>query len=86
MHEMSLAMEVCRMTEERVGRDALPRVVAVGVEVGDSAGVVVDNFEFCLGTLLMNPPFTEARAVIERREGDVLRLAYLEVEEEEEDA
>lgn len=71
------------MTEERVGRDMLPRVVAVGVEVGDSAGVVVDSFEFCLGTLLANPPFAEARAVIEQREGDVLRLAYLEVEEEE---
>lgn len=71
------------MTEERVGRDALPRVVAVGVEVGDRAGVVVDNFEFCLETLLATPPFADARPVIERHEGDVLRLAYLEIEEED---
>ena len=83
MHEMSLALEVCRMAEERVGRDALPRVVAVGLEVGDRAGIVVDNFAFCLETLLAHPPFGEARPVIERSEGDVLRLAYLEIEEEE---
>lgn len=83
MHEMSLALEVCRMTEERVGRDALPRIVAVGLEVGDRAGIVVDNFAFCLEALLTNPPFGDARPVIERSEGDVLRLAYLEIEEEE---
>jgi len=83
VHEMSLALEVCRMTEERVGRDALPRVVTVGLEVGDRAGLVVENFAFCLETLLSNPPFEEARPVIDRREGDVLRLAYLEIEEEE---
>lgn len=83
MHEMSLALEVCRMTEERVGRDALPRLVAVGVEVGDEAGIVVDSFAFCLETLLASPPFADARPVIEHREGDVLRLAYLEIEEEE---
>ena len=80
---MSLALEVCRMTAARVGRDALPRVVTVGLEVGDRAGIVVENFEFCLETLLSNPPFEEARPVIDRREGDVLRLAYLEIDEEE---
>lgn len=80
---MSVAMEVCRMAEERLGREALPRVVAVGLEVGDRAGVVVESLEFCLEVLLEQPPFTGARPVVDRREGDVLRLAYLEIEDDE---
>ena len=81
MHELSLALEVCRMTEERVGAEQLPSVRAVGVEVGDAAGVEVSNFEFCLEALLAEPPFDRARPVIMRRPGDVLRLAYLEVDD-----
>lgn len=80
---MSVAMEVCRMAEARLGREALPRVVAVGLEVGDRAGVVVESLEFCLEVLLEQPPFAGARPVVERREGDVLRLAYLEIEDDE---
>lgn len=83
MHEMSVAMEVCRMAEARLGREALPRVVTVGLEVGDRAGVVVESLEFCLEVLLEQPPFTGARPVVERLEGDVLRLAYLEIEDDE---
>lgn len=83
MHEMSVAMEVCRMAEEHVGRDALGRVVTVGLEVGDRAGVVVESLEFCLEVLLEQPPFAGARCVVDRRQGDVLRLAYLEIEDED---
>jgi Zn finger protein HypA/HybF involved in hydrogenase expression len=81
MHELGLALEVCRMTEERLGSDALAQVRAVGVEIGDDAGIEVGNFEFCLETLLAEPPFQGARPVILRRPGDVLRLAYLEVDD-----
>ena len=84
MHEMSLAMEVGRVAAEQVDRELLPRVSAVGVEVGDRAGVVVDALEFCLEAVLTEPPFHEARAVVERCRGDVLRLAWIDVEEEEE--
>lgn len=83
MHEMSVAMEVCRMAEDQIGREALPRLVTVGLEVGDRAGVVVESLEFCLEVLLEQPPFTGARPVLERLEGDVLRLAYLEIEDDE---
>jgi len=69
------------MAEERVGRDALGRLVAVGLEVGDGAGVELDNLAFCLETLLAEPPFAGARPVIARLHGDELRLAYLEVED-----
>jgi len=78
---MSIALEVCRMAEERVGTEALGSVRAVGLEVGDEAGVEADNLAFCLEALLAAPPFGGARPVITRRRGDVLRLAYLEVDD-----
>jgi len=79
MHEMSIALEVCRMAEERVGEPE--SLVAVGVEVGDDAGVEPENLSFCLEALLSAPPFGQARPVILRQPGDVLRLAYLEVDD-----
>lgn len=81
MHEMSIAMEVCRLAEEKLGRAALPGVVAVGVEVGDDANVEVESLRFCLEVLLREPPFVNAVPVIERRSDDALRLAYLEVDD-----
>ncbi len=81
MHEMSIALEVCRMAENQVGRDGLPAVVAVGLEIGDEAGVEIGNLEFCLDALLVAPPFLRARSVIARVPGDDLRLSYLEVDD-----
>lgn len=81
MHEMSVALEVCRMAEERLGRDALGGIVAVGVEVGDDAGVEPENLAFCLEAVLATPPFQGAKPVITRLRGDTLRLSYLEVED-----
>lgn len=80
MHEMSIALEVCRITEEHVGQDDLTAVVEVGLEVGDDAGIEIDNLEFCLQALLSAPPFGHAKPVILRRSGDVLRVTHLEVE------
>ena len=81
MHEMSVAMEVCRIAEEQVGRDAAGDVLTVGVEVGDDAGVEVSSLAFCLEALLAEPPFAGATPVIERRAGDVLRVSYVEVDD-----
>jgi Zn finger protein HypA/HybF involved in hydrogenase expression len=82
VHELSVALEVCRMAEERLGRDVLPQVVAIGVEVGDDAGIEASNLEFCLEALLAAPPFHRAVPRITRLPGDALRLAYLEVDDE----
>lgn len=82
MHELSIAMEVCQMAEDRLGAEALPYVVAVGLSVGDDSGIEADNLEFCLGALLAHPPFAGARATIARCAGDALRLDYLEVDDE----
>jgi len=82
MHELSVALEVCRMAEERLGSEALSRVVAVGVEVGDDAGIEPENLTFCLEALLAAPPFRRATPRVTRLPGDVLRLAYLEVDDD----
>jgi Zn finger protein HypA/HybF involved in hydrogenase expression len=81
MHEMSIAMEVCRIAESQVGREALPTVVAVGLEVGDDAGVEISSLHFCLETLLAQPPFAGAKPAIARSPGDGLRVSYLEVDD-----
>ncbi len=82
MHELSIALEVCRMAEERLGRQACAAVVEVAVEVGDDAGVEPGNLAFCLEAVLQEPPFRGATPVIVRRPGDVLRLSYLEVDDD----
>jgi Zn finger protein HypA/HybF involved in hydrogenase expression len=81
MHEMSLALEICRIAEQQAGQDGAGRVVRVGVEVGDDAGVEISSLAFCLEALLGQPPFANARPVIDRRPGDVLRVSYLEVDD-----
>ncbi|MDP2479680.1 MAG: hydrogenase/urease maturation nickel metallochaperone HypA [Candidatus Palauibacterales bacterium] len=82
MHEMSLALEICRITEEHVGTARLGDVRVVALEVGDDAGVERANLEFCLEALLGSPPFGAARPVIEPAPGDVFRVKYLEVEDD----
>lgn len=79
MHELSIALEVCRIAEERLGRAGAAGLVAVGVEVGTDAGVEPESLTFCLEALLADPPFTGATPRIIRQPGDVLRVSYLEV-------
>jgi hydrogenase nickel incorporation protein HypA/HybF len=79
MHEMSVALEVCRMAEERLGTAGAAGLVAVGVEVGTDAGVEPESLTFCLEALLAQPPFAGAKPRIVRQPGDALRLSYLEV-------
>jgi len=81
MHEMSVALEICRIAERQAGEGGAGRVVTVGVEVGDDAGVEVSSLAFCLEELLAQPPFAKARPVIDRLTGDVLRVSYLEVDD-----
>lgn len=81
MHEMSLAMEVCRIAEERVGLEDLPRLREVRLAVGLDSGVEPESLEFWLETLLSSPPFGQARAVLDVGPGDDLRVTYLEVDD-----
>jgi Zn finger protein HypA/HybF involved in hydrogenase expression len=80
MHEMSVAMEICRIVDDKYDR-AAGALVGVGVEVGDDAGLEVDNLEFCLEALLSQPPFDGAALHLDRLTGDVLRVSYLELDD-----
>lgn len=82
MHEMSLALEICRIAEDQVGIDALRRVREVGLVVGRDSGVEPDNLLFCLEALLEQPPFAGAKTAMELSPGDVLRVDYLDLEDE----
>lgn len=80
MHEMSLAMEIGRIAEAKLG-DAAWQLVTVAVDVGDTAGVEPANLEFCLEAVFAGPPFAGAKPFIIPCEGDVLRVAYLEIDD-----
>lgn len=82
MHEMSLALEICRITEEHVGRHGLPRVTEVAVGVGSDAGVELANLQFCLEALLGHPPFSGARPRLIRQPGTDLQVRYVDLDEE----
>ena len=79
MHEMSIAMEVCRIAEDQVGLAALRDVREIGVLVGRDSGVEPDSLRFCLEALLDREPFRGARAALEISPGDDLRVSYLEI-------
>ena len=85
MHEMSVAMEVCRLAEERFSPAELPQLITVGLDVGDDSGLEPDNLLFCLEALLAAPPFHNARPDLTRCPGDVLRVTYLELDDDRPD-
>lgn len=70
-----------RLAVETAGSPGPARLLALGLEVGDDAGVEVESLRFCVESLLSLPPFEGARAVVTRVPGDVLRLTYLEIED-----
>lgn len=81
MHELSVALEICRIAEERLEPGDRAKLTAVGVDLGDDSGLEVENLCFCLETLLGQPPFGAARPVITRLRGDALRVTYLEIDD-----
>jgi Zn finger protein HypA/HybF involved in hydrogenase expression len=81
MHELSLALEVCRLAQEAIGPADPADVVTVGVVLGDRSGVEPENFRFCLEALLAQPPFRAAVPAILRTGGEELRLDYVEVDD-----
>ena len=85
MHEMSVAAEVCRLAEERLSQSELPQLITVGLDVGDDSGLEPENLLFCLEALLAAPPFRAARPAVNRCPGDVLRVTYLELDDDRPD-
>jgi Zn finger protein HypA/HybF involved in hydrogenase expression len=85
MHELSVALEICRMVEERVPSGRTRDVRRVGVIVGDDAGLEPANLSFCLDALLSQPPFGSAQAVLTCSPGMDLRVDYFEVDDDNPD-
>jgi Zn finger protein HypA/HybF involved in hydrogenase expression len=81
VHELSMALEVCRIAELHAEPHAASAVRTVAVEIGTDAGVEVENFRFCMEALLGAPPFAGARLELLPCTGDDLRLTYLEVDD-----
>lgn len=81
MHELSLAMEVCRVARDRLGTAEAHRLRLVSLAVGDEAAVEADNLSFCLEALLSQPPFGAARPAIRRCPGGDLTIDYLEIDD-----
>jgi Zn finger protein HypA/HybF involved in hydrogenase expression len=79
---LSLALEVGRIVEGRLQVTG-GRLLEIGVQVGDDAGVEPDNLAFCLDAVLAHPPFNGAKAVLLRSPGDALRVEYLEIDDDD---
>jgi Zn finger protein HypA/HybF involved in hydrogenase expression len=82
MHELSLAIEIGRLAEEKLG-PAVVRCVAVGVDVGTESGVEPSALEFCLEAVLSHPPWKGARAVLTTPPGDIFQVTWFEVEDDD---
>lgn len=80
MHEMSVALEIARIAEAKLG-DGCAQLVTVAVQVGDHAGVEPASLAFCLDAVFSTPPFRGARSEILRSADDALQLAYLEIDD-----
>lgn len=85
MHEFSVAIEICRMMEERLGPGESAHLRRVGVAVGEDAGLEPANLSFCLDALLQQPPFGGARAELVACAGPDLRLDFYEVDDDDPD-
>lgn len=81
MHELSVALEVCRLAEEELGLERLADVRSLAVRVGRESCVERANLEFCLGALLSSPPFECAKAVVRSAPGRDVKLAWMEVDD-----
>lgn len=81
MHDLSLALEVCRRAEEVLVEAGGVSVRGLAVEVGEDAGVEIENFRFCLDALMRSPPFTGTRAELLPVGGSDLRIAWVEVDD-----
>jgi Zn finger protein HypA/HybF involved in hydrogenase expression len=82
VHELSLAIEIGRLGEEKLGA-SVARCVAVGVDVGTDCGVEPSALEFCLEAVFSHPPWNRAKPVLSRPLGDIFQVTWLEIEDDD---
>jgi hydrogenase nickel incorporation protein HypA/HybF len=64
MHEMSIAMNIVEIAEERARVERAKRVVEMELEVGELAGVVYDALDFALASAVKNTMLEYARILV----------------------
>ncbi len=82
MHEFGVALEIGRLVEAQAAPLPAGAVTAVGLEVGDRAGVEPANLQFCLEAVFGGPPFARVALVLDRTDGPDVRLTWVEVDDE----
>jgi len=82
VHELSIALEICRIAGHQVGAARVPQIRCVDIDVGAASGVEIESLRFCLEAVLAEPPFSDATPVIHLQGGDVLRVNYVEVDDD----
>lgn len=66
MHEMSIAQGIIDIVNKTAEREKAKKVSAIGLLLGDMAGVEVDSLNFCFGALAMGTIAEEAKLQIKR--------------------
>lgn len=59
MHEMSLAMSIVEQTRTAAAAEGAERILAVEIEVGSLAGVMIESLEFCLEAAARSTPVAD---------------------------
>jgi hydrogenase nickel incorporation protein HypA/HybF len=65
MHEMSIASEIIRMTQDEMQRQRIESICAVGLRVGALSGVDPGALTFCFETAVSDTPLTGAKLEVE---------------------
>jgi hydrogenase nickel incorporation protein HypA/HybF len=83
MHELGLAESILDIVREHVPLDRAAAVRRVRVRVGEVAGVISESLTFCFGAIVAGTPYVDASIEIERAPGRELRVAEVELADEE---
>lgn len=66
MHELSVAMSIVEMVEERARQEGAKKVTRVELEIGDMAGIEYDALEFAWDVAVNNTLLEGSELVIDK--------------------
>ncbi|HEX9162298.1 MAG TPA: hydrogenase maturation nickel metallochaperone HypA [Thermoanaerobaculia bacterium] len=81
MHELSIAMSVLDSVRAEVAKRPGARAIAVGLRIGDLAGLDPESLRFGFECLVTDSDLDPLRLEVDSVTGDALDIAWLEVEE-----
>jgi hydrogenase nickel incorporation protein HypA/HybF len=81
VHELGIASSIIETVETESRRHPGARVCAVGLRLGEWAGVDPDSLRFCFEALVKHGALDPLSLEIAQCPGDELVIAYLEVEQ-----